>query len=282
MAAEAQVRSGVLLERPRLDPRACNSRIRVGMPVVLLFVIAASFVYGWTVLVPLGTAPCCESWWLMQIMLRVNKVVGQAAGVSAILLSIWIGLADPGWVRREDAAKADAEAWGRCSVPQCGVLRPLGSHHCSECGQCCAGFDHHCGWLGVCIGQRTRLPFILLLGCGGVAWTLLGAASVQAAYVTFDRQVAGWWVVRHGIEAYFFSQAGSFLLGFCLLQSYLLRTGRAWHAWFARNESPRQARVVPKGRSAAAGCSPESASDEESPPDQALLRRSTARRDREL
>ena len=42
----------------------------------------------------------------------------------------------------------------------CFILRPPGSSHCNECNLCVENFDHHCPWLGTCIGKKNYKLFL--------------------------------------------------------------------------------------------------------------------------
>ena len=47
---------------------------------------------------------------------------------------------------------------------QCNIYRPpTRCSHCYVCGVCIIGYDHHCQWLGMCIGARNYLHFIAFL-----------------------------------------------------------------------------------------------------------------------
>ena len=46
---------------------------------------------------------------------------------------------------------------GYCTV--CFIEQPLRSKHCSACERCVSTFDHHCPYLGNCIGERNRCLF---------------------------------------------------------------------------------------------------------------------------
>ena len=64
----------------------------------------------------------------------------------------------------------------------CEVFRPPRTVHCNLCDNCVRGFDHHCIWLGTCIGYRNYMDFL--------AYVTLLCLSLMHVLVNMARYIA--------------------------------------------------------------------------------------------
>ncbi|CAA9988183.1 palmitoyltransferase, putative [Plasmodium knowlesi strain H] len=46
------------------------------------------------------------------------------------------------------------------------LVRPERAHHCRSCKKCVLKMDHHCPWIGTCVGERNLKYFFLFLSYG--------------------------------------------------------------------------------------------------------------------
>lgn len=98
----------------------------------------------------------------------------------------------------------------------CYIFRPPRSSHCSICNNCVAKFDHHCVWLGTCVGRGNYhlfLSFIAHLTLLSVA--ILGLTSLNLALeIQSNLEIYEWrQAVRQTLRMY----PGSLILFFVVL-----------------------------------------------------------------
>ena len=117
-----------------------------------------------------------------------------------VVLYILAATTDPGYVQ----LPADTEDGKPLPTPQqpqllqapllelpqcvhCSARQPARTKHCHDCGRCVRRLDHHCWWLGSCVGagnHRLFLAYLVMETC------LVCTAAASAAGLPVDRAAA--------------------------------------------------------------------------------------------
>lgn len=71
----------------------------------------------------------------------------------------------------------------------CQVLRPPRAKHCAYCDNCVEIFDHHCPWVGTCIGRRNYRYFASLLLVSSLYASYIAAVSIVLCIKGTMRQI---------------------------------------------------------------------------------------------
>ncbi|KAF7300383.1 Palmitoyltransferase [Mycena chlorophos] len=82
-----------------------------------------------------------------------------------------------------------ANRW--CS--KCEIVKPYRAHHCRICGTCILKFDHHCPWIGQCVGARNHKFF--------VNFNLASALLAIYTFVSLLGVRASRWKSGNGVDA---------------------------------------------------------------------------------
>lgn len=110
------------------------------------------------------------------------------------LLYVAAGSLDPGYVPAVDSQEEARAATGLkaaasplLDLPKCTHCRtpqPARFKHCYDCGRCVRRLDHHCWWLGNCVGVHNHRVFLMYLTCQATLICSFGVLVARGAWYT--------------------------------------------------------------------------------------------------
>lgn len=105
---------------------------------------------------------------------------------------------------------------------KCGGVKPVRCHHCSVCDRCCLKMDHHCPFVGNCVGFFNQKFFVNFLLCtSGVCLIAFLSAAPLLVILIGDRTrsvdfFTGVHIGIHSLVAFsFIASVGSLFAAHC-------------------------------------------------------------------
>jgi len=132
---------------------------------------------------------------------KISSQIGDAVTVIGALLLVSViaflsraSLMDPGFIPRDKLSiPSDSESMVRSDGSKfcdtCLIWRPPRAKHCRYCDSCVQKFDHHCPWLGTCVGLRNYRYFVVFLILISV-YTLYVFVTGVVVLIKFSQELA--------------------------------------------------------------------------------------------
>ena len=147
--------SGHIIEGPCSFRPTMATGLAVVLPITLFIIFNASyFTKTWT---------------------KGILIIGGVICLIVLVFLILSSFRDPGIIRRHHFSKFYLYERKNCKIVHlgylrnykycgtCAIMRPLRSSHCFDCSNCVEKCDHHCPWIGNCVGKRNYIYFYMFV-----------------------------------------------------------------------------------------------------------------------
>lgn len=131
------------------------------------------------------------------------QVLILSLAVGTICSFLLVALKDPGIITKDriplPADEKQLESMPYCDI--CSIFQPPRVAHCTTCDCCIVGLDHHCPWVGKCIGKGNMF-FFKLFNFFWVSYFFLFIWIMAKSWYcciidkTADNKHRGWWYSR--------------------------------------------------------------------------------------
>eukprot|EP00922_Rhytidocystis_sp_ex-Travisia-forbesii_P035021 GHVS01052013.1.p1 GENE.GHVS01052013.1~~GHVS01052013.1.p1 ORF type:complete len:407 (+),score=40.30 GHVS01052013.1:68-1222(+) len=163
-----------------------NYLVYTNNPIVQIFyafIVAGGYLLFVYAAFPLLPGPYLSSW---------HKFGSFFISVSCFVCFTACSTSDPGVVHERNCELLttvypyDGVMFTRTDCQTCGNVKPARSKHCALCNRCVARFDHHCVWIGNCVGANNHKLFLLflLLNCLMCFYGAFLCASILRGIIT--------------------------------------------------------------------------------------------------
>ncbi|XP_047072780.1 probable protein S-acyltransferase 17 [Lolium rigidum] len=132
-------------------------------PILQLFYVA---IIGGSYIIIVQTSFKYIPGYYVSVWHRYLSIV--VVSIGAILFAL-TSFSDPGTVTSENVSQYvsaypfDNIIFVEKECSTCKIIRPARAKHCRICDRCVARFDHHCGWMNNCIGEKNTRYFVAFL-----------------------------------------------------------------------------------------------------------------------
>lgn len=84
-------------------------------------------------------------------------------------------LINPGLAMNQVRSELDEQY---CTICKTYIKKNSNTFHCNFCNVCIEGFDHHCVWIGKCVGRKNKIWFYAMIGAISLVYIFIIIAFV--------------------------------------------------------------------------------------------------------